>query len=197
MSNDKELAALVDTYTFGLISQKLLATRKVIDEVTVTYGEVEQEIGDRILKLRGTHVPLDEVYKYSSSSCKTCGYGRGYFISNIPKAKYPNPRGLLVLEPEVPSDLTEEQKQDRAAQLSKEPTWKIVNVCKCASEKALLKNPSWVSTANRNVFIALDFNFVDKPLDEIVETVVETEVSPVIENIEDQEIVQEQLDNAN
>ena len=36
-------------------------------------------------------------------------------------------------------------------------------------ERSLKRNSSWVATGNHNVFIALDFNFVDKPAEEKVE----------------------------
>jgi hypothetical protein len=159
MSDEKDLAGTVDQVNFELMTQKLMATRKVLSETEVTYDEISHGIGDKIIKLRGTHVPLDDVYKYASGSCKVCGYGRGYFISNISKVKYPNPRGLLVLEPETPEDPSGDYRPEQC--------WKIVNVCKCASEKALKKNPSWVATQNRNVFVALDFSFEDKPAEEV------------------------------
>jgi len=167
--SDRDLAAKVDQHNFKMVTEKLLSTRKVISESEITYDEVEHSMGDKVLKLRGTHVPLEEVYKFAKNRCKTCSYGKGYYVTNIPKANYPDPRGHMLLEPEIPEDLSEEQREIMEAKIASIPTWKIINVCKCASERALAKNPSWVANANRNLFIDLDFNFVDKPTEEKVE----------------------------
>lgn len=166
---DLSLASQLDQHNYRLITEKLLKTRKVVSETEIIYDEVEQSIGDKILKLRGKHVPLDEVYKYAKNTCKQCSYGKGYFITNIPKYNYPDPRGLLLLEPEIPEGLSEEQKQIHEAKIAKIPTWKILNVCSCAAQRAQEKNPTWVANANHNLFIDLDFNFVDKPAEEKVE----------------------------
>jgi len=179
MSEKKDLAASVDQFNFEAVTQKLMATRKVVSETEVTYEEVEHSMGDKILKLRGTHVPLDDVYKYASGSCKVCSYGKGYYISNIPKIKYPQPTGLMVLEAEIPEGLSEDQVKIYEAKIAKDPNWKIINVCRCASEKALRKNPTWVATGTRTVYIALDYNFEDKPSEEKTEEKIAEKKEPV------------------
>lgn len=161
MASKKSLGEVIDGYNFKLVTQKLMSGRKVHDENTVTYEEVEHQMGDKILKVRGTHIPLEEIFKYASGNCKMCSYGKGYFISEIAKTKYPNPRGLMVLEPVIPEGLSEDQKKIYEERIKNEKTWRIANTCRCASEKALKKNLSWVANENRNVFIDLDYEFVE------------------------------------
>jgi len=166
LKNNEALMNVIDKKSFEIITGKLLATRKVVSETEIIYEEVEQKVAGKLLKLRGIHVPLDKVYPYASSNCRICTYGKGYFISNILKHQYPDPRGFMVLEPKMPEGLSEEQQNIMQAKFEKIPTWKIINTCECAVKRALKKNPNWVSTANRNVFIELDYNFEDVPEEE-------------------------------
>jgi hypothetical protein len=178
MTSDKKeaLSNIIDKNSFDTITKKLLATRKVINLEETTYEEVELRVAGKLLKLRGIHIPLDKVYPYASGRCKTCSCGKGYYISNILKSQYPDPRGFMVLEPEMPEGLSEDQQKIMQAKFDKIPTWKLINTCECAAKKALLKNSNWVSTANRNVFLELDYNFEEEPIEDTkVEEPVEQE----------------------
>jgi len=55
------------------------------------YPEVTRMVDTQKYTIKATDYDLNKVMSNASRSCKMCSYGKGYYVSYIAKAKYPNP----------------------------------------------------------------------------------------------------------
>jgi len=154
------LFTVVDNWNFNEAAKKLLATRKVSEEGRViSYEEITHKMMDKILKLRGVNVSYEEIHKQANNKCKTCN-GKGYYVKNLLKSKFPNPNGYLVLEDLIPDNLSEEQQKIWKAKIEALPTWRIFTNCTCAVMKYLKKNLDVIVNDNHNIFVRIDYDIV-------------------------------------
>ena len=179
MSEKLPLHAVVDNFNFDQAAKKLLATRKVAEDGnTVTYEEISHDMGDKTLKLRGTHILFEIIHKMANGKCNTC-LGKGYFVNNVLKSKVKDPTGQMVLEDEIPEGLSDEQKQIWQAKIEKNPFWRIVNNCTCAVDRFMKKNEDVVVNGFHNIFIRTDYDLV--PLEKKAEEPVKVEETKIVE----------------
>lgn len=137
-------------------------------EAPFDYPEIKRSLDDKDVVIKAKSVDLHEVMGSADSSCKHCGYGKGYFVSNLRKDKYPDPSGFMIFKPEmeVPDGLPEEEKEKLLAhakeKYEKSPFWRILNICSCAAKNTLKRKNNVYSNELNNIFIELDYQLVEK-----------------------------------
>lgn len=158
----KPLKEVLDNVTFNAILADVTKTRKDHgDGRTFTYEEVTREWEDKSLKVMGRHFPLDKVFINASGSCNVCN-GKGYYYNHISKLKYPDPSEFLLDIDYLPKSKSDEDQKKWQEEQSKISTWKVLCICPEAARKTIRKNPHVCTNQLRNIWITVDYEFIDK-----------------------------------
>jgi len=152
------LDKVLDPYNFKMLIHELIKARTPLEDGrSFSYKEVSHPYKDgKTIYVMGRHFPLDEVLKNGNGSCKDC-YGRGYYYSEVPKIKLPNPSDFLIQESLLPKDLSDAEQEKWVKEEKTRPNWTIMNICSCAVKKTHKKNPKVLSNAQHNIWVMLDY----------------------------------------
>jgi hypothetical protein len=157
----KPLITMMDKVNFDIAIKKVMKTRKVIDENTVTFETVEHTTGDKKYILKAVHVPIDHVFKYASSNCKMCTFGKGYYVMNVEKHKIPDPENYVMLSSMPVQDMSDEQQKILIEKEKQNKFWRIMYPCKCAVQRALEKEPDLLTNPLGNILLRVDYEIVE------------------------------------
>jgi len=164
-SNTEEKKPLIEVIPKALLNNVLseLYEKRSPDG----YPELTRIVDTQKYTIRATEYDLNKVMSNAKKSCKSCSYGKGYYVSYISKAKYPDPSGFMTFKPEmeVPEGLPDDQKkmflEIAKKRYADSPNWKVLNVCNCAVNNTLKKNKNVVSNIQGNIFIMLDYEVTE------------------------------------
>lgn len=162
MSMDQRpLDQVLDQFNFKKLLYEVINTREAVgDGRSFTYKEVKYAVKDKVFHVTGRHFPLEEVLKNGNNNCNVCN-SKGYYFSDIPKKKYPDPGEFLVQEDMLPKDLTPIEQQKWEEREKNKTTWTVMNICSCAVKRTHKKNVRVLSNANHNIWMTLDYEIKD------------------------------------
>ena len=153
----KPLIMELDQVNFTLAAKELMKTRKVVDETTVTYGTVEHRLGDKKYVITAEHVPIDYIFKYASSNCKMCTYGKGYYVAHVEKHKIPNPEDYVMLSTVPIKEMSEEEQNIWREKEKLNKFWRVMYPCQCAVKRALNKEPDLLTNPSGNILLRASY----------------------------------------
>jgi len=158
-ANSLPLDKVLDQYNFKMLIHEVIKTRTPLEDGrSFSYNEVKYPYKDgKTIYVLGRHFPLDEVLKNGNGSCKVCSYGKGYYYSQVAKAKLPSPHEHLIQEDLLPKDLSPEEQQRWREQEKTKTMWTIMNICDCAVKATHRKNPKVLSNLYHNIWVILDY----------------------------------------
>lgn len=162
----KPLKELIDNFTYTQVFHEMM--KGMASEAPFDFPVLKRKVGDKEITITGSHVDMEDVYACGSSSCKTC-YGKGYYVSNIEKTRYPDPSAFMVLKPNfeegIPEDLSEEQKklwkEKRKKEYEDSKFWRIYNICPCAKDRFIRKNPDVAVNQLGSIFVRFDYEYAE------------------------------------
>lgn len=155
----KPLHEIVDDNNFKIITSRILKSRKMGDNDTVTYEVFDQLVGDKIYTITPEHVPMDYLYRYAKSKC-SCN-GKGYYVTNIMKNKLQNAGDFVLLADRPINEMTDEQKKLYIEAEKKKTMWRVMLPCKCALTGAMKKEPDILANQTGNVVIRINYEVKD------------------------------------
>jgi hypothetical protein len=157
MDNKKEpLHKLIGDQAYRTLSEQILKHRKVSAE-NVTYDAFDYQAGGLNLLIRPEHVPVDDVIKHAKSGCRDCN-SNGYTIVNIPKVRLPDPGNRVILSDRKFKGASEEERKKIIDEEIKKTTWRVMDICRCATMQALMADGHMLATQDRTIFVRVDYD---------------------------------------
>lgn len=175
MADQKTTKKLSDFFHSRVISQIFTeAAKHMSSEPPFEIENFEYSVGDKKYLIKPERIDHEDIIKKGNSSCKRC-IGKGYYISHLAKAQYPDPSNFMVIKPEhsMPDGLSEEQQKmwmEREQKIfDQSQTWRIMNICDCAIKRMSKSNPNMLNNQAHTLFIEFDFEEIEpdnKPIEE-------------------------------
>lgn len=171
-STSKRLGDVFNSFEINQIFTE--AVKQMSGEAPFYIENFEYKSGDKTYLIKPERVDHDELIKKGRSSCRTC-FGKGYFVSNLLRSKYPDPSSFLEIKPEhtMPENLSEEQKkiwmEREKKQYDECPTWRIMNICSCALKSFAKSNPNVMYNQAHTLFIDFDYEEIESKEEPVVE----------------------------
>lgn len=138
------------------ILKKVMDTRKVYNDNTVTYSDVDWTKNEKNYIIIAEHISLEDLKKLAKSNCKMCN-GKGYHIEHLDKAKIPNPEDYIILSSKPMDNLTEDQRKQLVEEEKQRKHWRVMLPCKCGIKELVKKENYIVSNALGNIVIKMTY----------------------------------------
>jgi hypothetical protein len=149
------LHKMIGDQAYRTLSEQILKHRKVQGE-GITYDSFEHQAGGLNLVVIPEHVPVDDIVTHAKSGCKDCNTN-GYTIINIPKAKLPDPGNRIILSDRNFKGASEEERKKIIDDEIKKTTWRVMDICRCATLNALKADAHLLATQDRTIFVRVDY----------------------------------------
>ena len=157
----KYLHEIIDRNNFQMITERIMKGRKVDLNDNVTFEYFTHKVNDVSYNIVPVHVPIDYVFKYGNNACKQCGYGKGYYVTNLFKNKIEKVGDYIILADQPINELTDEQKKIFIELEKKKPLWRVMLPCSCALKKAQSKEPDLLMAFDGHIIVRLTYTIAE------------------------------------
>ena len=156
VDTSRPLKDVMDSLNLQKALEELLKTREPKDDDSVDYTDVEYSCGGRKYIIHGDHFPIDDIIKFSKSSCKQCN-GKGYTVSNVKKTLIPDVANYIVLAKVPIREMSEEQVKIWTEKEKLNPLLRIMLPCSCALNAAKKKDPNLFANDIGNIVLQISY----------------------------------------
>jgi len=150
------LSDILDSIHMNNLYQRIIETRVIHKDDSITYGTVLYPFKDNEYEVTGEHVSVDYVFKFAKSSCNFCS-SKGYGIHNIEKSKLSNPEDYTIVSKQPVNTMSEDQKKIWIEKEKRNPLWRVLLPCHCVLRKAAEKEPNLIFNNARNIIIRVTY----------------------------------------